>query len=552
MASTQNQGPQIVRVPFLGETDLRSGQEGLYSKDKFFLNAYFEPIKNPISQEIEYHFTKRPGLLFQTSVTSANIGRRIYFWNRTAIAYTVIGNAIQGGGDLGVTLNVTTPTAFVGIAETRLGATTQYLGMNTGSALYLIAVDNSVIVMNNVPILTSSVANPTVITTNGNHNLNTGNKIIIRNHVGSTPSINDTIFTITRTGATTFTIPVNVTVGGTGGTIGVFPANTTGDLVYMDGYWFVIDNKNQIWNCKVDDPTTWAITDFINSQMQPGSGVALARQSNFLIALGDRHFQLFIDNANPFGSPLANVEQGMQQIGCADNGSVAFNENTVYWVSNTQVGGFSVFRLDGTTNLKDIASPSLRRAFQEASSPTFRGVILRHSGHIFYILSIISGINGSTWVYDQGLDIWQQWSDTSGLSRWPIVDLTHTTFTTISALHISNGNRYVISADIFQDDSVNFPVIVETNPLTFDTMERKFYNRVELIGDKQSGTANVDISYTDDDFGTFSPPRTFDITQTRAFSASWGNSRRRAWKVSYTGNTAFRALGLEFVIEKEG
>ena len=54
-----------------------------------------------------------------------------------------------------------------------------------------------------------STANPTTITTNGNHNLKTGDKIIITN-ADTTASINN-IHTIIRTNANTFTIPVNVT-----------------------------------------------------------------------------------------------------------------------------------------------------------------------------------------------------------------------------------------------------------------------------------------------------------------------------------------------------
>jgi hypothetical protein len=67
-------------------------------------------------------------------------------------------------------------------------------------------------------ISTSSVANPTVITTTTNHNLQTGDGVKIAGHTGSTPAING-LWTVTRTGNTTFTIPVNVTVGGTGGTV---------------------------------------------------------------------------------------------------------------------------------------------------------------------------------------------------------------------------------------------------------------------------------------------------------------------------------------------
>jgi len=68
-----------------------------------------------------------------------------------------------------------------------------------------------------VTITSSSVANPSVITTASPHGWATGTLVRIAGHVGSSPVINAD-YTITVTGASTFTIPVNVTVGGTGGT----------------------------------------------------------------------------------------------------------------------------------------------------------------------------------------------------------------------------------------------------------------------------------------------------------------------------------------------
>jgi hypothetical protein len=64
-------------------------------------------------------------------------------------------------------------------------------------------------------ITSSSVANPSTITA-PKHGFSTGNSVTISGHAGSTPSINGT-HAITKTGENTFTIPVNVTVGGTGG-----------------------------------------------------------------------------------------------------------------------------------------------------------------------------------------------------------------------------------------------------------------------------------------------------------------------------------------------
>ena len=67
-------------------------------------------------------------------------------------------------------------------------------------------------------ITSSSVAVSTEITTSLAHGLQDGDEVEIVGHIGSTPAINGTRI-VTRTGTTTFTIPVDVTVDGTGGTV---------------------------------------------------------------------------------------------------------------------------------------------------------------------------------------------------------------------------------------------------------------------------------------------------------------------------------------------
>ena len=66
-------------------------------------------------------------------------------------------------------------------------------------------------------IATNSIANPTLIATFIPHKLTTGMTVQIAGNSGSTPTINGT-FQVTVINALTFTIPVNVTVAGSGGT----------------------------------------------------------------------------------------------------------------------------------------------------------------------------------------------------------------------------------------------------------------------------------------------------------------------------------------------
>lgn len=69
-----------------------------------------------------------------------------------------------------------------------------------------------------VAITSSSVANPSVITTGAAHGYETGDVVTIAGHSGSTPDINGS-HTVTVIDPTSFSIPVNVTTGGTGGTV---------------------------------------------------------------------------------------------------------------------------------------------------------------------------------------------------------------------------------------------------------------------------------------------------------------------------------------------
>jgi len=67
-----------------------------------------------------------------------------------------------------------------------------------------------------IPITSNSIANPTVVTTPVPHGLTTGDKILIAGVATSAPTINGER-TVTVISPTTFSVPVNVTTGGTGG-----------------------------------------------------------------------------------------------------------------------------------------------------------------------------------------------------------------------------------------------------------------------------------------------------------------------------------------------
>jgi hypothetical protein len=186
-------------------------------------------------------------------------------------------------------------------------------------------------------------------------------------------------------------------------------------------------------------------------------------------------------------------------------------------------------------------------------STTMSAYILRVNGHIYYVINLLS--QNETWVYDQDLDIWTKWSDTTGTSVWPVLQTAQFAFSgqpfSIAGQDVITGKIWKIDNTVYQDNGVNFTVAATTVPIDFQTKQRKYYNRIELIGDVQSISTPVNVSYSDDDYVTFSNPRVLDMSLSRPYSLNWGNSRRRVWKVSYTGNGPLRLMGFEMDVAKE-
>lgn len=110
-------------------------------------------------------------------------------------------------------------------------------------------------------IVSSSVANPTLITTLTAHGFTTGNSIAINGHTGSTPAL-DGIHTVTVVSPTTFTVPVNVTVGGTGGVASlgqtysilktIYPVDVTFGIIFDIIYQTSLLKKSQSYFNKID------------------------------------------------------------------------------------------------------------------------------------------------------------------------------------------------------------------------------------------------------------------------------------------------------------
>lgn len=76
----------------------------------------------------------------------------------------------------------------------------------------------AVLVTPAITIVSSSIANPTVLTTLTPHGLATGDTVTVAGHTGSTPAVSGPLLATVLT-PTTLSVPVNVSVAGAGGTV---------------------------------------------------------------------------------------------------------------------------------------------------------------------------------------------------------------------------------------------------------------------------------------------------------------------------------------------
>lgn len=216
-------------------------------------------------------------------------------------------------------------------------------------------------------------------------------------------------FVINVTSTTTFTYTVTGTPATPAtGTITVKGGRTTvPGIVYLDGYFFVMDQNAVIYNCALGDPTSWNALDFLTANIEPGSGVAIAKVQNYIIAMKSWSTEFFYDAGNATGSPLSPVMNAFTLIGCASGDSVANIDGTVAWVSKTRQKGRAVHIMAGLEQQK-VSTPDIDRILNADEMTNVYSYGVKISGHTFYVLGLKD--SGITLVYDFTSQSWAQWT----------------------------------------------------------------------------------------------------------------------------------------------
>lgn len=318
------------------------------------------------------------------------------------------------------------------------------------------------------------------------------------------------------------------------------PAPHIPQPVFLDGYLFLVKSGTaDIYNSDLNDPTAWTSGDFITAEMTADKILAVANLNNYLILFGSGSIEYFFDAANASGSPLQKYDTPHKFTGYL--GGLAKHGNELLFIGNTGTGGPQVFVVKDL-KIDAISTPPMRRAIEAYT--TFNTAVISYGGHDFYHVNVGS----LSYQFDLDTRLWTRTAH-KATAYLPITHAMTFAITGVGTqcLTVLSGSAtmYYFKPSSYRDDATNFTMQVVTENNSFDTHREKTCSRLILVGDRTSTSATAGVSWSDDDYQSYSTERTVDMSLNLPVLHRLGQFRRRAFKITWTQNLPMRIKLLE-------
>lgn len=304
--------------------------------------------------------------------------------------------------------------------------------------------------------------------------------------------------------------------------------------VFIDGYLVVVkSNTASLYNSDLNDPLLWTAGNVIDAEMDGDRIVNIDKINNYIVAFGSSSIEYFWDAAVATGSPFQRNETPIK-INKLIGGITRFG-NAIFYIGLNENSQPDVFKLQDF-QIEPVGTPTITRYLnaQTAAYTTYVGALLSCLGHTFYILNV----GNYTFVYDTETKIWDRWAYQSStnfnVTNFVLVQTTSTTFTGFTLG--TNSVIHKLDDTVYQDNGTNFTFKFVTEPADFGTLNRKSMSMLSIVCDRPSVSSNATISWSDDDFQTFTAGVTVDLDQDLPSIRRLGSFRQRSFKFEYADN----------------
>ena len=321
--------------------------------------------------------------------------------------------------------------------------------------------------------------------------------------------------------------------------------------VFIDGYIFLVESSTgKIFNSSNTDPLSWSTTAYVLPEQEADLTIKIAKINNYLVAFGNDSIEYYWDAANAApDSPMQRNDAPLKYNGFL--GGLSQYGNSLFFIGKDAAGQPDVFKLSDF-KIENIGSPAISRYLNNTGSTisTWLGNIISIQGHTFYVLSC--GLN-KTWVIDLDSNLATRFAFQNNQTfdlLFSIVSKGSSDIRTYFCLNDGTSNIYKFDASYYQDNGVNFTCNITTENNDFGTLNRKTMSRLGINCDRPIADTNINISWSDDDYISFTTPRSINLNTDVPFIRQMGSFRNRVFKFTYTDNFPLRITEVEVDINK--
>ena len=340
-----------------------------------------------------------------------------------------------------------------------------------------------------------------------------------------------------------------------------------GKMEFIDGFAFQMTSDNRIYNSNINTLQTWNAVNYIAKAIQADRAGGLARHGNILLAFGDETVEGFRNAGTPVGSPLQRIPELQQKIGLVPllkgTSTPAFHyyatiAGVMYFLGNTKATpgssqlsySIGLFSFDGSS-FKKVSPPAIDKlltgfgtAVQQICSISFSGkdaVVIQTSA---WALAV--GSQATALVYFPAVGDWFEWGST--LAQFASAQGVFMAATGSG----TNGNRlYTFDNDNWYDGSAGGQTsfdMIQQFKLPKNDNARASMPWAGVVADTISasastsahGDANLYISFSDNDYASFSTPRVIDLSTREKRITRCGSFKDRVVRLVHSANAECR------------
>lgn len=311
--------------------------------------------------------------------------------------------------------------------------------------------------------------------------------------------------------------------------------------VFFDGYLLLVKSATaDCYNSDLNDPLSWTPGNFITAEMRAAPVIDLITLNNYFLLLTNASIEYFWDAGNAVGTPFQRNDTPVKLVGYI--GGLAQFGNKIYIIAEEVEGEPNVFILEDF-KIIPVGNEAIRRHLSSVSLSTVTGNIISIDGNDMYVVDT----GAATYFMVLETRLW-------GLLQYQNQTRFPMNVSVASNQTVGNATLFTLQGDtaihkfsptLYQDNGINFTTTIVTDATMFDTWSNKFMNTLIPWCDRTSADANLDISWTDDDYQTYNTPRSVNLNQERPDLPMLGRFRKRAFKLQYTTNQPLRTSKLE-------